>query len=192
VILILTAILLTFVLFLCGLGIGLIAYISIALGSLVVPVFVLERTGIGLGLRRSWNLAKRRFWMLFGIVALTTIVSFLSGLFVGLVAQNSLPLNIIFQSLVNIALVPLVPIANTLVYYDARVRYEDLEGALNSIEKPDARPADIDSPSYSGSFMEGGDFTNLAIMTALLFVVIILLGIVSIATSRAAIGAGQF
>lgn len=174
-ILIAITIALAFTLFLCGLGIGLIFFISITLGSLVIPVFLLERTGFGLGLRRSWYLAKRRFWMLFGVLALVTVSSFVVNLGLGGLTRNVPTVSIIVQSLLAFIVVPFGQIANTLIYYDARVRYEDLEGALNSAEKQDARPADVDSPVYNSSLMDGSDFTNVAILTVLMIVIVLVI-----------------
>src|SRR5258708_11491576 len=51
-------------LFLCALGFGLILYVSLALGILLVPVLVLERNPLGITLRRSWLLGKSRIWVL--------------------------------------------------------------------------------------------------------------------------------
>jgi hypothetical protein len=178
----LISIAMTFVLFLCGLGFGILAYISLALGGLLVPVFVLERVGMGRGLRRSWHLGKRRFWMLFGVTAVTSVFAYIASLVIAPFTGNSPVVSVIAQSVLNILVIPFGTIASTLIYYDARVRYEDLEGALATAPTPTPSPADVESPVYHQvPLFEGSDFTNLAIMTALLFVLILVLGGLSIA-----------
>jgi MFS family permease len=176
---------LTLVFFLCGLGLGLVGYVTLALGSLLIPVLLLERVGIGEGLRRGWFLAKRRFWMLFGIAAIFTVISYVVGLAIPRLVGTNLLLSVISQVVFDIVLMPFLPIAYTLVYYDARVRFEDLEGELTRIEKPDPRPADIASPVYNSNLMEGSDFANLAIMVVLMFIVVLVLVAYSLATGGA-------
>ena len=58
---------LTFAVFLCGLGFGLMAYIWIVLSAFLTPVMILENTGVLAGLRRGWILGKARIWQLVGL-----------------------------------------------------------------------------------------------------------------------------
>jgi len=54
--------------------IGLI-YIWLAMFSLMPPVIILERTSVGLGLRRAWSLGKARIWQILGLTLVIGIIN---------------------------------------------------------------------------------------------------------------------
>ncbi len=165
------------VFFACGLGLGAIVYLGIALYAFLTPVLILERTSLGLGLKRAWILGKARIWPVAGLIIvvtiLTSIISF-AALFsqqmvtTGTIATTSFTSDQVLQTVVQMVIAafvaPVLPIGLTLMYYDTRVRLEGLDIALNSVPAPEPRPADVISPDPTpGWFMSGRDFTNLGI-----------------------------
>src|SRR5258708_4089827 len=142
---------LAFVLFLCGLGFGLIVYGALASGSFLVPVLMLERTTVRRGLSRAWSLAKTRIWPIIGVAAITFLISFVADLVItvllsGLAARSSASTSTdtiitVVDVIVSSLVAPVVPIAFTLLYYDARIRVEGLDIALRAA--PDLSPADV-------------------------------------------------
>lgn len=115
--------------------------------SLSYVVVVVERGNPITALRRSWELVGGRFWRILGTLALASLIS-------GFVAQIiaipfSLPgslfgdwAGIVFAAVggvvASVLTTPLVANAQTLLYYDARVRSEafDLEVASRSMLDP--------------------------------------------------------
>ncbi len=85
---------LTLVLFLCGLGLGLIVYGGLAGGAFLVPTLMLERTTVQRGLARAWSLGKARIWPIIGVAAATFLISFVADLVItvllsGLAARST-------------------------------------------------------------------------------------------------------
>src|SRR5258708_11475494 len=116
-------------LFLCGLGFGLILFVSLALGVLLVPVLMLERNSLGTALRRSWLLGKSRLWALLAASIGLTVIAFLIDLLMQQVLASIFAhssgvavelTTAIFSSLGSIVLAPLLPITYTALYYDTR------------------------------------------------------------------------
>jgi hypothetical protein len=177
VILILAALALTVLLWLCGLGFGLIGYLGVTLYAFLVPVLVLERTDLTTGMKRAWLLAKARVWPVLGLIGAVALINWIfgqavswTGLFV--TRQSIAPasfgaaqaLQLLVQSVVAIFLAPVLPIGLTLLYYDARVRLEGLDIALQSVNVPDPRPADVPSPEPPpGWFMSSDDYRNVGL-----------------------------
>jgi len=109
-----------------------------ALSVAVAPAIVVEDLGPIAGIRRSWTLARRRFWavlgtaLLAGLIASTLgqILGFipsLGGLLLGL--QGGWVLLAVGAILTALITQPIVAIVATLQYFDLRIRYEgfDLE-----------------------------------------------------------------
>jgi hypothetical protein len=176
---------LTVILFACGLGIGFLVYVWVGLHSLLAPVFLLERTTLTEGLTRSWALGKKKIWWLCGVTLLVTALSFAASQLVG-VLPNNVVVDIAAQSLITILIAPLGPIAFTLFYYEARVRYEALDEAFARVEKSDPRPADVLSPHPAGSFMDNNDFVNLAILTFAMFILTLVYSALTASLGRGA------
>lgn len=167
-----------FVFFLCGLAPGIAVYIGITLYAFLIPVLVLERVGTLEGLSRAWALAKARFWPMFGLFVLVTLITYLISVALnvvnnlitrgGISAANFTTATIIqtvLQSLTTIFIEPILPIGFTLMYYDARVRLEGLDIALQNVETPEPRPSELPSPPPPGETFSRDDFINMGIVS---------------------------
>jgi hypothetical protein len=174
--------------FACGLGFGLIAYVSVVFYGFLVPVLVLERTSIGLGLRRGWSLAKARFWAILGIMFTVWLISFVFSIGLNtleqLLTQNVIAsasvsvadiVSQVVQALITMFLTPILPIALTLMYYDTRIRAEGLDIALSLSQRTDARPSDVISPPPTRGLLTNKDFGNLVLLTGGIFAVLLLI-----------------
>jgi hypothetical protein len=174
VVIIAIAIGLVFALCLLGLGIGAIVYIGIASYAFLTPVLILERTNVSDGVGRAWNLGKARFWSILRIMLAISGVTYLWSFSILLLAQalapgqatvgSTQPGQILLNILINIVFAPLLPIAFTLMYYDARVRVEGLDILLGATDNPDMRPADVVSPQPERWRLVGRDFMNIMIL----------------------------
>lgn len=179
-------ILLAIILFACGLGIGVLVYAGVILSAFLTPVLVLERVGVAEGISRAWRLGKARLWPAVALTLAASAFTFIIGLIqVALVsaftsrASGSISVGLevvqfILTAATVIIVTPFLPIGYTLLYYDARIRLEQLDTALSGIDKPEPRPADVESPHPSGPFMSSDDFVNLGILTAGTFVLILI------------------
>jgi hypothetical protein len=168
---------LAFTAFLCGLGLGILIYVGVAMYVFLTPVLVLEQVGITDGMSRGWSLAKARFWQIFGLTALVQVISFvisfalsfIAGLITGgTLAQSSFGIaqivSVILTALISIVLEPILPIGYTLMYYDARIRLEGLDMALTSSPSPEPRPSDVASPPPMNTGLNRDDVINMAIL----------------------------
>lgn len=138
---------------------GLGALVSIALAIwlsfrlvLTTPAVALENTGVGTGLRRSWQLVGGAFWRTLGIVllgvvlgqAVGTIAAAPFNLFAGATAELStgsvfaLALSGMVTMLVAL---PFIAGVTTLVYLDRRMRAENYEVQLQQAALEVADPA---------------------------------------------------
>jgi hypothetical protein len=108
----------------------------ISLFALAYPVVIVERAGPFTAVRRSFALGRRRFWGILGIVILASIISGIVGQILS--AVFSLPGQLLGDAagLVLIAVggvvaglltTPLTAAAQTLLYFDGRVRHEGLD-----------------------------------------------------------------
>ncbi len=161
---------------LCGLLFVLLIYIWPAMFSLLTPVMILERANVGLGIRRAWSLGKARIWQIVGITVVIGIINFVITLglsaLVALFVQPTTSVSVgasnvadvIVQSIVGILISPVVPIAFTLLYYDARVRVEGLDIAMQNSGIPNPRPADLESPQPTDPLVTGKDFGNMVLL----------------------------
>lgn len=108
--------------------------------SLLPPVVVLENLGIIDSLKRAWELAKLRFWWVFGYLfllgLLTAVIiigpAFLIGAIIPLIMGNTDPViqAIIQQSISLVLTAVFLPIrftAITLMYFDLRIRFEGFD-----------------------------------------------------------------
>lgn len=172
-------------LFLCGLGFGLILYVSLALGVLLVPVLMLERNTLRGALQRTWLLGKSRIWILLLAAVSLAVVAFLADLviqqlLVGLFAHSTgVAVEIataVFGSLGSILVAPLLPITYTELYYDIRVRFEGLDIALKAVDVPNPTPADVPAP-MAARLMINEDFLNLALFAIGTLVILLVLSL---------------
>jgi hypothetical protein len=110
-----------------------IIYVACAYG-VTTPVVVLEDLESSFdAFGRSWDLTRGSRGKLFGIIAVTWLISqFLPGVVVGgmsaavgvTAGSTAQPIFAVLGSLLGIVLAPILPCALTLAYYDLRVRRE--------------------------------------------------------------------
>jgi len=146
---------LAFVFFLCGLGIGVIIFLGVTLFSFLVPTIILENVSAGQGLRRSFALAKARFWPVFWVTAAVIIINSLLQILFSFnifgLGDSALAQTIIGATY-NLIVAPIMPIALTLTYYDTRIRMEGLDMGLAAVDSPTPRPADVPSTDLEVAF----------------------------------------
>ena len=158
---------------------GLLIHIIIATSALMFPVLTLENIGASAALSRSWSLGKRRFWAAFGVGLVTVIISLIIssvlGSIVTLFITSAVPnmnLNLQFlvisliSDIVSIFIIPISPIAFTLMYYDIRMKTEDLGTLLNTDVTSGQRPNNFISPVSRFQF-DGHDWRNIAILSVI-------------------------
>lgn len=109
--------------------------------ALAIPALFTERAPFSSAVERSWQLTARAFWRTFGVVVLTLLLGYAlqtalagvfvaaAGIFPGIPLEARLLLIISVASLMTQLVEPLLALAITLIYFDARVRKEgfDLE-----------------------------------------------------------------
>lgn len=103
-----------------------VLYLGLATYFFIVPVLILENTGIGTGIRRALMLGKARFWRPFrfvlGILVINLVMITAFSVFIELVFETgdtaSDVLAVLAGMLVDIFLAPILPIGLTLMYYD--------------------------------------------------------------------------
>jgi hypothetical protein len=169
-------------------GIGLVFYVYIATYSFLAPVIVLENVDTSFGVNRAWSLGKSRFWQALGVTLAVGILGFIFGLIFGLLAgfvaqglvnsRNPLAadvINLVFTTFINIFLIPLTPVALTLLYYDGRSKAEGLDLALAALDNPQARPIHIASPRPE-SFLSSRDLVNVLALVGIAFVLAVVGG----------------
>jgi hypothetical protein len=170
----------TFIGALCApvwLALGIVVYMAIAIYMALMPVLVLEDVGASHGLNRAWALGRARFWQGLGVMVAIGVISYIISLAFGmvaslLVAQGFAGASFTTQQIVNqilgqvigVFILPLTPIALTVLYYDIRIRVEGLDIALQALDNPNARPSDLEAPRLAGS-LNGKDWRNIVILT---------------------------
>jgi hypothetical protein len=169
------------VFFLCGFGFGVIAWLSITLTPLLAPVFILERTRLFSGVNRAFSLGKLHLWPIFRVVLMMSVATSLLISILNFALPNidqgtragqaitltgSYLVSQLISGLFTAVLVPLLPIACTILYYDARVRYEGLDAQLAVLTTPSARPADVESPP-GGPIFSQKDVSSIILMTVI-------------------------
>jgi hypothetical protein len=166
--------------YLCGISIvlgSLLLYYGLALYFFTVPVMVLERTGPGLGVSRAQYLGRERFWPTLGFLFVIWVVMGIIQLAFGSVGwlmgdtslEGASALRTAISLAVTIFVTPIMPIGLTLMYYDARIRVEGLDFALQAVDSPDPRPADVESPEPAVRLIAVHDLINTLLLTAGLF-----------------------
>lgn len=126
----------------CGIG----AWPAIAAFSLVSPVIAAEGAGAPTAIRRSFDLAKRRFGALLGMTFMQGLMSYYLGAGILAGAQQAgrsenpfvSTLGIVVLALPLLVWIPFVAASASLMYLDIRVRGEALDLQL---ERPRAFPA---------------------------------------------------
>lgn len=138
-------------------GAGVLMYGSLVIFPLIAPVVVLERSGARRAWRRAWDLARQRFWWLFGFFVLLTgfsflivqgplyVVLFLSGAVLGETLDPALAaaLQVVISGLFGVIYYPVQTTSVALAYLDSRIRLEGLDLALQAAEGQEVTAAQI-------------------------------------------------
>jgi hypothetical protein len=168
-------------------GLGMMVFLMGAVSPLMPPVVVLEKQGALDSIRRAWNLARRRFWPVLGMIFVLYLFSLLivngpAAIVNAILTQvarsfgdmtTALVISTIVQSLVSLFFVllyyPLQMTAFTLIYFDLRVRTEGFDIALltmNDSEPMDAaRISEVPVPQSNERLITSPELGNFAILT---------------------------
>jgi len=153
-----------------------VGYFATATNFLLVQVATLEEVGPMRAINRAWHLSKQRFWRglsLTSLLSLMVIVTFISVYSVSLyliipiyVLQSTtsitlIALQVVLQSVTSLLVTPLLFIAFTVFYYDARVRLEGLDIAYYLSRHDLPRPNQVPTPKAVGRFFNGQDVLNI-------------------------------
>ncbi|MCK6579170.1 MAG: hypothetical protein L6Q98_13815 [Anaerolineae bacterium] len=172
---------------LCPLLIALLAlniYLSIVINALLGPVILLERSGSSAAILRSYVLGKSAFWRVFGMMMLVVLITFLIQSAIDLVAALAVPtgsaasgspwIDALVSMVISIVTAPIAPVAMTLLYYDIRVRGENLAPALQQIGGG-ARPHQVAVPPNPPQLVSSQDWGNIAALVGIVLVMMLLL-----------------
>jgi hypothetical protein len=111
-------------------GPGILAFFWMVIVPLIAPAIVLEKQS-GLGIRRAWDLTRRRFWWVLGFAFILTLFGQL------VVTGPTFLVTFLSQSLIalifGLIYLPLQLIGMILVYFDLRVRTEGLDLIFKSV-----------------------------------------------------------
>ncbi|UNX55812.1 glycerophosphoryl diester phosphodiesterase membrane domain-containing protein [Georgenia sp. TF02-10] len=135
------AVLLAVLLFLAAVVV--VAFFAVRLG-LAAPALMLERSGVGTALRRSWSLTGGQFWRIFGALVLAALivwvisaavmvpVSILTafGAYSESAVVGTVILSTVISTLVSALTTPFLAAVLALVYIDVRMRKEGLDVEL--------------------------------------------------------------
>jgi hypothetical protein len=137
------------------------AFVVAVLFTAVVPIIAIEEEGVFNAMGRSWALMKRGFWRYFGArtafffinslvsVAVIAIPFFIAYMFYD---ANLDAIGVIFSAigtvLSSVVVFPIGAIAATLIYFDARVRFEGFDVQLMAARLPQASTPQQTPPNY--------------------------------------------
>ena len=168
-------------------GLGMMVFLMGAVSPLMPPVVVLEKQSALDAIRRAWNLARRRFWPVLGMIFVLYLFSLLivngpAAIVNAILTQvvtsfgdmtTALVISTIVQSLVSLVFVllyyPLQMTAFTLIYFDLRVRTEGFDIALltmnDSAPMDAARVSEVPVPQSNERLITSPELGNFAILT---------------------------
>ncbi|HSB01845.1 MAG TPA: hypothetical protein VLE49_14435 [Anaerolineales bacterium] len=185
-------------------GLGMWLFVLAVILPLLPPAVVLEHQGAFDALRRTWSLARRRFWPLLGCVFILYLFSWIVVNGPALIANvlliqlfesfgdqtMQLVLTSVIQGLVSLVFaliyLPLQLTAITLVYFDLRVRTEGFDLAILTIETSgstdlsQAMTAPIPADERLVTWAEMGNFAILTLAGAGIYIFFISLVMASI------------
>ena len=111
----------------------------------VTPVIIIERRGIWTAMRRSAFLSRGRKWHILNTLGLVAIIYYLLVIGFSVVASifGNFVVATVVSAAVTVLVYPVVAIAETLLYYDARIQSEglDIELMTGALDATPARPA---------------------------------------------------
>lgn len=112
----------------------------------VAPVIVLEKRGPFSAFSRSSQLSKGRKWHVLGVLLMVYGIYFLAaiGISIFVAVIDSFVVRTVLDTMVNIALAPVIGLATMVLYYDTRIRSEgyDLERMAADLGMTDSGNAD--------------------------------------------------
>lgn len=125
--------------------------------SLAVPAWFVERHRLGAALGRSWELTRDNWWRLFGILALFYVLQFAISLalssFAALAAVvpsdwagTAIAVQLLLRLGLSAVVAPLYPLVLTLLYFDLRVRHENLDLEMLAREVGGRKPWELPPP----------------------------------------------
>jgi hypothetical protein len=174
-------------------GPGLTAFVALVLTPLIAPAIVLEKhPNPLLGIRRAWDLARRRFWWVLGFAFILTLfgqliiagpVLLTSFLFQVLVGN---PFETGFATAFTWQIVTQTLVGSILLYFDLRVRTEALDLALLAENTPGGQVTVEDMaaqapPPEQGNLItmtEVGYFCLISIGVIAIFAILVMIGMV--------------
>jgi membrane-anchored glycerophosphoryl diester phosphodiesterase (GDPDase) len=117
----------------------------VALLFAVTPIIILEQGSVWGAMRRSAALSRGRKWHILNTLGLVAIIYYMLVIgfsVVGTIAGNFVVATIV-SAVVTVVVYPVVAIAETLLYYDARIQSEglDIELMTGALDVPPASPA---------------------------------------------------
>jgi hypothetical protein len=187
-------------------GPGLTAFVAMVLTPLIAPAIVLEKhPGLLSGIRRAWDLSRRRFWWVLGfafvltlfgqlvIAGPTLLVSFLFQILIGNPFETGFATAFTWQTVTqtlvsllgSLIYLPLHLTGMALLYFDLRVRTEGLDLALLTKSTADGQTAVEDMaaqapPPEQGNLItmtEVGYFSLITIGVITIFAILVMIGI---------------
>ena len=130
-----------------AMGVGFLLFLFpvlyvVALLFAVTPVIVLEHSGVAAAMSRSAALSRGRKWHILntlGLVAIIYYVLVFGFSVVGSIGGNFVVATVV-SAVVTVLVYPVVAIAETLLYYDARIQSEglDIELMTDALDAPSA------------------------------------------------------
>lgn len=184
-------------------GLGILVYIFLVIIPLMPVIVVIERQGVFGSLRRTWDLARRRFWWIFGAMLLlylfaafvftgpSALVSLLLQFFMGeslLEPATGFTFQSILQSLVGLVgsliYLPLQLTTITLMYFDLRVRTEGFDLVMLA-QGSVSQPTDVGAltaqapPAESGGLISGTEMLNFVGVTFVGGIIFLILSLVT-------------
>jgi hypothetical protein len=161
-------------LFTCGISLALLLFILIATWPFLIVVLSLEKVRPSEAPVRAFRLIKARLWQVIGLTIAVLAIGIALNLFIALLFSATTgfvdAINMSLQIAVNVLVAPILPIGYTLLYYDARIRSERLDAALQL--SPTARPGDI-VPEATSALVSRDDWMNIAIAVMAIFVILL-------------------
>lgn len=159
--------------FACGLGFGILIYISIAFSTFLLPIYIIDQVPFKQGISLSWALGKRYIWLIARLTLFNVAIAMFSNVIIGFM-QNIFLANvpptdtlmvvlIIIDTIGAIILAPILPIAAT-VLYDTILQHNQ---AINA--------SDLISVEEQSQIFNRQDITNMMIMSVVLLVLFLVM-----------------
>ena len=121
--------------------------------SVVIPVLVVENTGVGQAMRRSFDLVKHRWWPMLGLLVTGQLLGSIAQVLIAAVLEiafnplgegvtGSIAANGIAGGIGSVLTTPFVAAAFVIAYFDLRIRSEgfDVWAMINHLDRAAAPP----------------------------------------------------